>query len=63
MHFACATPRHAGVHFERSGQSVASNIVLSASELAPSEYRPEATSQAPSIAAIGTIAFVACESK
>ena len=61
MHFAVATPRHAGVHFERSGRAVAANIVLTASERPPltgrGEYHP-AAAQAPFIAAIVTVSFM-----
>lgn len=61
MHFAVATPRHAGVQFERSGRLVAANIVLSASEQHPltglGEYQ-QAAAQAPFIAAIGTVSFL-----
>ena len=61
MSFAIATPRHVGVHFERSGRSVAANVVLSACERPPltglGEYQ-QAAAQAPFIAAIGTVSFM-----
>jgi hypothetical protein len=58
IHLAYATPRHVGVHFERSGLALPSNILLGASE-PPSTDNPATPALSVPVAAIGTVSLLA----